>query len=129
MALLSAGAIAILIGLDLANADGFTSPLILALLAGGVALLAVFLLAERRLGKRALVPADVLRNRVFAASCGTVLLMVAGFAVALGFVRGPRASPPHAAAPAAHHRAQAAPRRGRPGPGAAGPAQRDIVTM
>jgi MFS family permease len=83
VALLSAGAIAILIGLDLANADGFTSPLILALLAGGVALLAVFLLAERRLGERALVPADVLRNRVFAASCATVLLMSAIFFSAL----------------------------------------------
>ena len=83
VALLSAGAIAILIGLDLANADGFTSPLILALLAGGVALLAVFLLAERRLGERALVPAVVLRNRVFAASCAAVLLISAIFFSAL----------------------------------------------
>ena len=48
MGLLSAGTIAILIGLDLANADGLTSPLIVALLAGGVALLVVFALAERR---------------------------------------------------------------------------------
>ena len=51
-------------------------------------------------------------------------LAVAGFAVALAFVRGPRASPAHAAAPAAHHRAQAGPRRGRPARD-----RRDIVTM
>lgn len=81
--LLSAGAIAILIALDLVNADGLASPVILALLAGGVTLLAVFLLAERRLGDRALVPASVLRNRVFAASCSTVLLMSAIFFSAL----------------------------------------------
>ncbi|HEY5354208.1 MAG TPA: MFS transporter [Streptosporangiaceae bacterium] len=83
VALLSAGATAILIGLDLANADGFTSPLILALLTCGVALLAVFLLAERRLGARALVPADVLRSRVFAASCSVVLLISAIYFAAL----------------------------------------------
>ena len=51
-------------------------------------------------------------------------LAVAGFAVALAFVRGPRASPAHAAAPAAHHRAQAGPRRGRPARD-----RRGIVTM
>jgi hypothetical protein len=34
-------------------------------------------------------------------------LGLAGFAVALGFVRGPRTSPAHAAAPAAHHRVRA----------------------
>ena len=57
--------------------------MIVALLAGGVALLVVFALAERRLGGRALVPGDVLRNRVFAASCTTVLLMSAIFFSAL----------------------------------------------
>jgi len=81
--LLSAGAIAILIALDLVSAAGLTSPVILALLAGGLALLAVFLLAERRLGDRALVPAVVLRSRVFSASCGAVLLMSAIFFSAL----------------------------------------------
>ena len=81
--LLSAGAIAILIGLDLVNADGLASPVILALLAGGVLLLTAFFLAERRLGGRALVPASVLRNRVFAASSGTVLLISAIFFSAL----------------------------------------------
>jgi MFS family permease len=48
-----------------------------------VALLAVFLLAERRLGARALVPADVLRNRVFAASCAVMLLISAIYFAAL----------------------------------------------
>ena len=66
-------------------------------------------------------------------------LALGGFAVALGFVRGPRASPAHAAVPAAHHRVQAGPRRARagsgpagpdqPGPDQPGPPQPDIVTM
>jgi MFS family permease len=83
VALLSAGAIALLIGLDLVNQYGFGSALVLVLLGGGVALLAWFFLAERRQGARALVPADVLRNRVFAASCIAVLLMSAIFFAAL----------------------------------------------
>jgi Na+/melibiose symporter-like transporter len=83
IALLSAGAVAILLGLDQASSAGWGSPVILALLCGGVVLLAVFLLAERRLGERALVPSAVLRNRVFAACCVVVLLMSAIFFAAL----------------------------------------------
>jgi EmrB/QacA subfamily drug resistance transporter len=78
-ALLSAGAVAVLLGLDQASSAGWGSPVILALLCGGVALLAVFLLTERRLGERALVPSAVLRNRVFAACCVVALLMSAIF--------------------------------------------------
>jgi hypothetical protein len=65
------------------DSSGWASPVILALLCGGVALLVVFLLAERRLGERALVPSEVLRNRVFAACCAVVLLMSAIFFAAL----------------------------------------------
>jgi EmrB/QacA subfamily drug resistance transporter len=83
IALLSVGAVAILLGLDQADSSGWTSLVILALLCGGVALLVVFLLAERRLGERALVPSEVLRNRVFAACCAVVLLMSAIFFAAL----------------------------------------------
>jgi len=83
IALLSAGAVAVLLGLDQASSAGWGSPVILALLCGGVAALAVFLVAERRLGERALVPSAVLRNRVFAACCAVVLLMSAIFFAAL----------------------------------------------
>lgn len=83
IALLSLGAVAILLGLDQASSAGWASPAILALLCGGVALLVVFLLTERRQGERALVPPGVLRNPVFAACCGVVLLMSAIFFAAL----------------------------------------------
>lgn len=83
IALLSAGAVAILLGLDEASSAGWTSPAILVLLCGGVALLAVFLLTERRQGEQALVPSEVLRNRVFAVCCVVVLLMSAIFFAAL----------------------------------------------
>jgi EmrB/QacA subfamily drug resistance transporter len=81
--LVSAGAVAVLVALDLAQEDGYQSPLILALLCGGVALLGVFFVAERRQGAKALVPPDVLGNRVFAACCLVVLLMSAIFFTAL----------------------------------------------
>jgi MFS family permease len=81
--LVSAGAVAVLVGLDLAQQDGYGSPLILALLCGGVALLGAFFLAERRQGAKALVPPDVLGNRVFAICCLVVLLMSAIFFTAL----------------------------------------------
>jgi EmrB/QacA subfamily drug resistance transporter len=81
--LVSAGAVAVLVALDLAQEDGYGSPVILALLCGGVALLGVFFVAERRQGAKALVPPDVLGNRVFAACCLVVLLMSAIFFTAL----------------------------------------------
>src|SRR5206468_829942 len=46
---------------------------------GGIA----FVLIERRAGSMALVPADVLRNRTFLASCLAVLMMSAIFFAAL----------------------------------------------
>jgi EmrB/QacA subfamily drug resistance transporter len=81
--LLSAGTIAVLLALDLGTGQGFGRPLIIGLLAGGLALLALFFGVERRQGERALVPPDVLRNKVFSAACGTVLLMSAIFFSAL----------------------------------------------
>jgi len=81
--LVSAGAVAVLVALDLAKEDGYGSPLILVLLCGGVALLGVFFLAERHQGAKALVPPDVLGNRVFAICCLVVLLQSAIFFTAL----------------------------------------------
>jgi EmrB/QacA subfamily drug resistance transporter len=83
IALLSAGAVAVLLALDLGTDGGFGRPLIVGLIAGGVLLLVLFFLVERREGAKALVPADVTRNIVFSAACLTVLLMSAIFFSAL----------------------------------------------
>src|SRR5215467_6754352 len=81
--LLSAGVVAILLGLDLSTDGGFGQPVIIVLLALGPALLACFFLTERHQGRRALLPPGVLRNRVFSAACVTVLFMSAIFFSAL----------------------------------------------
>ena len=83
IALLSAGAVAVLLGLDLGTGAGFGEPLVIALIVGGLALLALFFLVERRQGNTALLPPDVLRNRVFSSACLTVLFMSAIFFSAL----------------------------------------------
>jgi hypothetical protein len=62
---------------------GFTSPTILVLFALGTASLISFGIIESRQGEHALVPREVLRNRVFSAACFTVLLMSAIFFSAL----------------------------------------------
>jgi predicted MFS family arabinose efflux permease len=81
--LLSAGVVAALLGLDLSTEGGFGQPVVICLLALGPALLTLFFLAERRQGRRALLPPGVLRNSVFSAACVTVLLMSAIFFSAL----------------------------------------------
>jgi len=83
IALLSAGAVAVLLGLDLGTGAGFGEPLVIGLIVGGLALLASFFLVERRQGDTALLPPDVLRNRVFSSACLTVLFMSAIFFSAL----------------------------------------------
>lgn len=76
---LTTAIVAILVALDQGADAGFGDPLIVGLVVAGVALLGCFLLVERRQGGAALVPRDALRNRVFAASCGAVLLLSAIF--------------------------------------------------
>jgi EmrB/QacA subfamily drug resistance transporter len=83
IALLSAGTVALLLALDLSPDGGFGRPDIISLFAGGLALLAAFFVTEHRQGSTALVPADVVRNRVFSAACVTVLLISAIFFSAL----------------------------------------------
>ena len=83
IALLSAGAVAVLLALDLGTDGGFGRPLNVGLIAGGVLLLVLFFLVERREGAKALVPANVTRNIVFSAACLTLLLMSAIFFSAL----------------------------------------------
>ena len=80
---LSAGIVSILVALDEGPGAGFDDPLIIGLFVAGALLLSSFVLVERRQGDGALVPRDVLRNRVFAASCASVLLMSAIFFAAL----------------------------------------------
>ncbi len=83
VAVLSIGIISILLALDEGPDDGFGDPAILGLFALGAVLLGSFLVVERRQGEGALVPNDVLRNRVFTGACGAVLLMSAIFFSAL----------------------------------------------
>jgi EmrB/QacA subfamily drug resistance transporter len=79
VALLSGGIVALLVALDTGTEKGFGDPVILGLFVVGGLLLGAFPRFERREGDGALVPRDVLRNRVFAASCVSVLLMSAIF--------------------------------------------------
>lgn len=83
IAVLSVGAVAVLLALDLGTDGGFGRPFIIALLVAGIAVLGSFFLIERRQGDRALVPVAVLRNSVFSAACLTVLFMSAIFFSAL----------------------------------------------
>ena len=81
------GAVAILLALDNGPSQGFGSPLILALFGlGALSLLAFAWVEGRRRDDGGLVPLDVLRSRVFAASCLTVLLMSAIFFSALVYL-------------------------------------------
>jgi EmrB/QacA subfamily drug resistance transporter len=76
---LTAAVVAILVALDQGADTGFGDPQILGLFVAGALLLGSFPLLERRQGDGALVPRSALRNRVFAASCGAVLLLSAIF--------------------------------------------------
>jgi MFS family permease len=81
--ILSCGAVAVLLALDLGTDSGFGAPYIIALIVAGLALLGSFFLVERRQGDKALVPAAIMRNRVFSAACLTVLFISATFFSAL----------------------------------------------
>jgi EmrB/QacA subfamily drug resistance transporter len=83
IATLSAGVVAILVGLDQGSVDGYGSPAIVASLVVGVLLLGAFVVVERGQGARALVPADVMRQQQFVVACAVVLLMSAIFFAAL----------------------------------------------
>jgi MFS family permease len=86
VAALSLGLIALLVALDEVDAYGWTSPGILALLAVFVVLMVGFVLNERHVGDRALVPRDVMSNRRFAAACVATLLMSPTFFVSLVYL-------------------------------------------
>lgn len=86
IATLSLGLVALLVALDEAGEDGWGDWRILSLLGVCVALLGGFVLAERRAGEHALVPADIVRNGPFRAACIAVLCMSPTFFAALMFL-------------------------------------------
>lgn len=86
IAALSVGILSLLLALDEGSDRGWTDPLILGLFALGAVGLIAFAVIERRVGASALVPADVLGNRQFAAACAATLLISAIFFSALVFL-------------------------------------------
>jgi len=79
IATVSAGLVAILLGLDQAVDWGWTDVRVLALFGFGLVLLAAFGVIERRVGEAALIPPDVIANRSFRSACLTVLMLSAVF--------------------------------------------------
>jgi len=80
---ISVGLVSLLIALDQVADWGWTDPRVLALLLFAVAMLIAFLPLERRAGKHALVPREVMRNESFTASCLAILFMSATFFASL----------------------------------------------
>lgn len=76
---LAAGALsALVLGLIRAEADGWSSPLIIGLLLGAVVLFALFLIVEKR-SDDPLLPLQFFRNMTFSASCLVAFIM--GFVI------------------------------------------------
>lgn len=86
VALLALALLALLLALDQAPLWGWGDARIVGLLAGGVAALVLFAVVQRRKGTRALIPADVIGNRDFAASCAAISLMGLPFGALLLFL-------------------------------------------
>jgi len=83
IAVLTVGLVSLLVALDQADDWGWGDPKVIALFALAVAGLAAFVPLERRAGRHALVPREVIRNENFTASCVAVLFMAATFFAAL----------------------------------------------
>jgi EmrB/QacA subfamily drug resistance transporter len=80
---LSLGLVSLLVALDQVDDWGWGDPKIVGLLALAVAMLIAFVPIERRAGKHALVPREVMSNESFTASCLAILFMSATFFAAL----------------------------------------------
>jgi EmrB/QacA subfamily drug resistance transporter len=78
-----AALVSLLVALDQADDWGWGDPKVIGLFALAVAGLAAFVPLERRAGRHALVPREVIRNENFTASCVAVLFMAATFFAAL----------------------------------------------
>jgi EmrB/QacA subfamily drug resistance transporter len=80
---LSVGLVSLLVALDQVDDWGWGDPRVIGLLAIAVVLVLAFVPIERRAGRHALVPAEVMRNSSFTASCLAILFMSATFFAAL----------------------------------------------
>jgi EmrB/QacA subfamily drug resistance transporter len=80
---LSVGLLALLFALDQGVEWGWSDRRILVALAAAVVLIASFPFIERRMGESGLIPPDVIRNRRFAATGITILLISSTFFAAL----------------------------------------------
>jgi EmrB/QacA subfamily drug resistance transporter len=80
---ISVGLVSLLIALDQVDDWGWGDPKVVGLLALAAAMLIAFVPIERRAGKHALVPREVMRNESFTASCIAILFMSATFFAAL----------------------------------------------
>ena len=81
IAILSIGLFSLLLGFDQAGDWGWGDPRVVAMFAISAVLIVTFGFVEPRMGERALVPSDVIRNPEFRAACLTVLLFSAVFFV------------------------------------------------
>jgi EmrB/QacA subfamily drug resistance transporter len=80
---LSVGLVSLLVALDQVDDWGWGDPKVIGLLALAAVLIAAFVPIERRAGKHAVVPREVMRNRSFSASCVAILFMSATFFASL----------------------------------------------
>ncbi|HEU4736069.1 MAG TPA: MFS transporter [Solirubrobacterales bacterium] len=83
IAAISIGLVALLVGLDQIDDWGFGDPRTIGMFALAAILLVAFVPIERRAGKSALIPREVMANESFRASCLAILLMSATFFAAL----------------------------------------------
>ena len=83
VAALSVGLVSLLVALDQVDDWGWGDPKVIGLLALAVVMLLAFVPIERRAGKHALVPREVMRNESFTASCLAILFMSATFFASL----------------------------------------------
>jgi len=83
IAAISVGLVSLLVALDQVADWGWSDPRVIGLLVLAAATLIAFLPLERRAGTHALVPAEVMRNESFTASCIAVLFMSATFFASL----------------------------------------------
>lgn len=83
---ISVGLVSLLIALDQVDDWGWGDPKVIGLLAVAAAALIAFVPIERRAGRHALVPREVMRNESFTASCVAILFMSATFFAALFYL-------------------------------------------
>jgi EmrB/QacA subfamily drug resistance transporter len=85
VATLVAGLVPILIGLTLAETDGWSDPIVWAWMGFGLVFLAIFILVERRAAEP-IIPLHLFRNRTFSASMVAIFFATFGFGAAIIFL-------------------------------------------